>query len=153
MKVKITIIFLLSLIVLSCKSHKEISTIESLSGKYNKENSTCSLTLDSNGEYKINCPILPQSKPLVYGNCNTVSKGVWFAENNNTVKLISENYLKKQKGYEYVLRKEQKFSKDSIYIKVVIPDKDSDYFPMKFRYGFNNLRSNVFYYTQKKYIV
>jgi hypothetical protein len=55
--------------------------------------------------------------------CDYKSKGKWKQLSNDVIELTSEDYYLKQDGYTYELKKEQKFSKDSFYIEIIIPER------------------------------
>ncbi|MEB3802177.1 hypothetical protein INQ45_14240 [Flavobacterium columnare] len=82
--------------------------------------------------------------------CEIASKGKWSVLSNNILKITSEDKYLKQKGFNYEIKKENKLSQDSLYIKINLP-AGSDEFPIKYSFYFN---SNVSKYieTQKTFI-
>ncbi|QYS91729.1 hypothetical protein JJC04_03160 [Flavobacterium covae] len=82
--------------------------------------------------------------------CEIASKGKWSVLSNNILKITSEDKYLKQKGFNYEIKKENKLSQDSLYIKINLP-AGSDELPIKYSFYFN---SNVSKYieTQKTFI-
>jgi hypothetical protein len=67
--------------------------------------------------------------------CDYASKGKWSLVAGNMLEITSENYYLQQKGFEYELKKENKFSQDSLYVIVIFP---SNFHPIKLCLTFNN---------------
>lgn len=76
----------------------------------------------------------------VIEQCEIASKGKWSVLSNDVIELTSEDKYLKQKGFEYELKKENKFSRDSLYIKVNFSN-ELDQLPMKLNFSFNNNNS------------
>lgn len=92
-----------------------------------------SLEIHKNGTYTLNkaevkfTPVIEQ--------CDYASKGKWSVVADNVLEITSEDYYAKQKGIEYEIKRENKFSQDSLYIQVVFPGDFQP--PVKLRFGFN----------------
>lgn len=97
-----------------------------------------SLVLNNDGTYilkKAEIKFTP-----VIEQCDIASKGKWSVLSNDVLELTSENNYLKQKGFEYEIKKENKFSQDSLYIQVNF-SVDIDELPIKLNFGFNNNNS------------
>lgn len=97
--------------------------INDYSGVYKIKGSEQKLELNSKGLY-----ILYNSDSfghLATDLCEYASKGQWKKISSDVIDLTSENYYLKQDGFKYDLKKESKFSQDSIYIDIILP-KDFD---------------------------
>ncbi len=92
-----------------------------------------SLEIHKDGTYKLNkaevkfTPVIKQ--------CDYASKGKWSVVADNVIEITSEDYYSEQKGFDYEIEKENKFSQDSLYIQVVFPEDFQP--PVKLRFGFN----------------
>lgn len=106
-----------------------------------------SLEIHKDGTYTLNKAEL--SFTPVIEQCDYASKGKWSVIADNVLEMTSEDYYTKQKGFEYEVKKENKFSQDSLYIQVVFP---TDFHPVKlgFTFNHNNSKSTT---TDKTYIV
>lgn len=71
----------------------------------------------------------------VIEQCDIASKGKWSILSNEVLEITSEEKYEKQKGFEYELKKENKYSQDSLYINVKFPN---DFHPVKLNFYFNN---------------
>lgn len=85
----------------------------------------------------------------VIEQCDYASTGKWSVIADNVIEITSEDYYTKQKGFEYEIKKENKFSQDSLYIQVVFP---ADFHPVKLDFTFNH-NSSKSVTTDKTYIV
>lgn len=92
-----------------------------------------SLKIDKDGTYTLNKAEI--SFTPVIEQCDYASKGKWSVLADNILSITSEDYYTKQKGFEYEIKKENKFSQDSLYIRVVFA---ADYQPpVRLRFDFN----------------
>lgn len=134
--------------LIGCTSTKgQKLKFQDISGIYERQESSEKLELKSDGTY-----ILWNSEILftpVIEQCDYSSKGKWSVITENVIEITSEDYYTKQKGFEYKIQKENKFSQDSLYIQVVFP---TDFPPVKlgFTFNYNNSKSIT---TDKTYIV
>lgn len=77
----------------------------------------------------------------VIEQCEIASKGKWTTVSNDVLELTSEEKYEKQKGFEYELKKENKFSQDSLYIQLNFP---ADFeLPVNLRFGFNHQKEKI----------
>lgn len=106
-----------------------------------------SLEIYKDGTYTLNKAEI--SFTPVIGQCDYVSKGKWSVIADNVLEITSEDYYTKQKGFEYEIKKENKFSQDSLYIQVIFP---TDFHPVKLDFTFNHNNSKSVT-TDKVYIV
>jgi hypothetical protein len=108
-----------------------------------------SLVLNEDGSYILNkaeitfTPVIEQ--------CQIASKGKWTILSNDVIELTSEDKYLKQKGFEYELKKENKFSQDSLYIKVNFSN-ELDQLPIKLNFSFNN-NNNKLVETEARLVV
>lgn len=116
-------------------------------GKYIRNESTEKLELNPDGTFKLFRSEMNFTP--VFEQCDIASKGKWSIVSNDVIELTSEDNYLKQKGFEYELKKENKFSQDSLYIKVNFP---SDYHPIKLNFYFNH-KNNKSIKTEQTYIV
>lgn len=92
-----------------------------------------SLVLNDDGTYVLNkakitfTPVIEQ--------CDVASKGKWSVISNDVLELTSEDKYEKQKGFDYEIKKENKYSQDSLYIDVKFLN---DFHPVKLNFHFNN---------------
>jgi hypothetical protein len=111
------------------------------------EKNYSSLEIHKDGTYTLNkseisfIPVIKQ--------CDYASKGKWSIIANNVLEITSEDYYTKQKGFEYQIKKENKFSQDSLYIQVVFPD---NIHPVKLGFTFNHNNSKSIT-TDKTHVV
>lgn len=140
-----SLIIILIILFISCRTTNKIaqSSIK-LEGEYFLDSDKMfqafsdmnyhSLTLYTNGTYilkKAEIKFTP-----IFEQCETASKGKWSVLSNDLLELTSEDKYLKQKGFDYDIKKENKFSQDSLYIKVNFPN---DYEPnAKMNFTFNN---------------
>lgn len=130
---------------ISTKSQK--LNVQDMSGVYQRQESAEMLELKPDETYTLwNAEI---SFTPVIEQCDYASKGKWSVIADNVLEITSEDYYTKQKGFEYEIRKENKFSQDSLYIQVVFP---IDFYPVKFGFTFNHNNSKSIT-TDKTYIV
>ncbi|WP_306352562.1 hypothetical protein [Flavobacterium sp. '19STA2R22 D10 B1'] len=122
---------------------KSSSKYQALSDNKNYSN----LEINKDGTYTLNKAIVTFSP--VIEQCNYASKGTWSVIAENMIQITSEDYYTKQKGFEYKIKKENKFSQDSLYIKIIFPD---DFHPVKLDFIFNHNNSKAIT-TDKTYIV
>jgi len=128
-------LILLAFCQLSCKaqiiSPNNLDKI--LQGIYKQKGSSEKLELKSDGSYVLYNP--EDNGYFVIEQCNYSSKGKWKQMSNDVIEITSENYYQQQEGFKYELKKENKLSQDSLYIKVQFP---SDFHPVKLGLYFNN---------------
>lgn len=133
------LIFILSLVfqLIGCISIKNQNTkTQDVSGLYNRQKSTERLELKIDGTYMLLKPEI--SFTPVVEQCDYASKGKWSLVADNVLEITSENYFLKQKGFDYELKKENKFSQDSLYFTVVFP---VDFQSVNLGLTFNNSNS------------
>lgn len=130
---------------ISAKSQK-LKT-HNISGIYTNQISREKLELKDDGTYIIwNDTIYDY---VVIEQCDYFSKGIWSIVADNLLEITSEDYYTKQKGYEYEIIMENKFSQDSLYINVLFP---TEFHPVNLRFSFNYDTSKSIE-TEKNYIV
>lgn len=133
------ILFILPLVfqLIGCATMKS-QKIENrnVTGLYERQKSTERLELKTDGTYLLMRPEVLFT-PIVE-QCDNASKGKWTLVADNVLEITSENYYLQQKGFEYELKKENKFSQDSLYVIVVFP---TDFHPVKLGLAFNNNNS------------
>lgn len=119
--------------LIGCTSIKnQKRSIYNISGVYENQSSLKKLELEPNGKYSIwNAE---NSSDLVFEECEYTSKGKWSVMADNVIELTSEDYYTKQKGFEYEIKEENKFSQDSLYIQVNFP---TDFHPVSLHFSFN----------------
>jgi hypothetical protein len=86
-----------------------------------------------NGEYVLYNPKSKQSPLFV--QCDYASKGKWSIVERNLIQITSENYYLEQAGYKYSIEGERKYSDDSLYIVLKLPDNVP---PLKMTLNFNH---------------
>lgn len=151
---KVLFALIVVFLFIGCISKKTQNLIcQDMTGVYVAQGGGMSLELNSDGTYilwnpKINVFIAQ----AIYG-CDYASEGKWSVMAKNVLEITSEDYYTKQKGFEYEFKKENKFSQDSLYFQVVLPDDYSTHFnPL--RYQINIQYSPTRYVlTDKMYIV
>lgn len=145
---KLLFILIAALQIIGCISMKSQKLkAQDISGVYQRQKSSEKLELKSDGSYILwNAEIL--FTPVIE-QCDYASKGKWSVIAENVIEITSEDYYIKQKGFEYEIEKENKFSQDSLYIQVIFP---SDFHPIKldFTFNHNNSKSIV---ADKTYII
>lgn len=156
---KLLLMFVAAIQLMSCISTKgQKMKIEDLSGIYILETGSkyqalsddknySSLKLHKNGTYILFKAVLTFTP--VIEQCDIASKGKWSVVADNVLEITSENYHGQQKGFEYEIKKENKFSQDSLYIRVVFP---TDFHPVKLGFTFNHNNSTSIT-TDETYIV
>lgn len=143
---------------ISCVSVKEQKLlIEEITGTYIlksdrlyqalSDKNYSSLEVHKDGTYILNKAVISFT-PLIE-QCEYASKGKWSIIADNVLEITSEDYYTKQNGFEYEIKKENKFSQDSLYILVDFP---TDFHPVKlgFTFNYNNSKSIA---TDNTYIV
>lgn len=120
----------------SMNSHK--SENQDMSGIYLRQESTEKLELKFDGTYILFNP--KQTFTPVFEYCEIASKGRWTILSIDVLELTSEDKYLKQKGFEYEIKKENKFSQDSLYIQVNFP---TDFHPVKLNFYFNSNTSKA----------
>src|SRR6218665_156401 len=106
---------------LGCKTQKipQDNIWQNQQGIYKEKGSGSKLELKSDGTYILYnppvrlCPVIEQ--------CEYASKGKWGLLSNYILEITSESYYRQQ-GFKYELKKENKFSRDSLYIKFNLPE-------------------------------
>lgn len=127
---KIITILLLTVHLTGCISKKNNST-NNESVVYENQYSE-RLELYDDGNYVLwNSEATPD---MVIEQCDYASKGRWSKISNDILELTSEDHYITQDGFTYQLNKENKFSKDSLYIKVNFP---TDFHPVELYFSFN----------------
>lgn len=121
--------------------------IQDVSGTYEKQESSEKLELKSDGTYILWNPGI--SFTPVIEQCDYASKGKWSVLADNVIEITSEDYYTEQEGFKYDIKKENKLSQDSLYIKVVFP---SDFHPVSLSFTFNHKNSKSIT-TDETYIV
>src|SRR6218665_3951967 len=106
---------------LGCKTQKipQDNIWQNQQGIYKQKWSRNKLELKSDGTYILYNP--PLGFCLLLEQCEYASKGKWGLLSNDVVEITSENYYRQQ-GFKYELKKENKFSRDSLYIKFNLPE-------------------------------
>lgn len=87
----------------------------------------------------------------VIEQCEIASKGRWATISNDVLELTSEEKYEKPKGFEYEIKKENRYSQDSLYIQVNFPDSVEE-LPIKLHFGFNSNNSKSIE-TEKTFVV
>lgn len=122
---------------LNCKAQNNFN--KAREGIYKQKASSVKLELSSVGTYILYNP--ESNGHFEMEKCNYSSKGQWRQISNDVLEITSENYYQKQDGFTYDLRKDNKFSQDSLYIKINLPDSLIYYkngTPVNFSFIFNN---------------
>jgi hypothetical protein len=128
---------LLAFCQLSCKAQNNLDKAQP--GIYKQKGSSIKLELKSDGTYILDNP--EGNGHFEIEQCSYSSKGKWKQLSNDVLEITSENYYQKQEGFKYELKKENKFSQDSLYIVVNLPDSLIYYrngIPVNFSFTFNN---------------
>ncbi|WP_353334350.1 hypothetical protein [Bacteroides sedimenti] len=133
MKIKVFISIVVFLLI-GCVSTKkqQTSNCDDICGIYKLQKSTGKLELKSDGAYTLYKPKILFT-PVVE-QCEYASKGRWSFVADNLLELTSEDKYIKQKGFEYNIMKENRFSQDSLYVQVIFP---SDFHPVELDLCFN----------------
>lgn len=137
------LILLLPILIVNCVSIKDVKKHEeNLVGVYtlksdklyqNLSNTNySSLEIHRDGVYVLN-KTEESFSPLIE-QCSYSSKGKWSVIARDIIEITSDDYYERQKGFEYEIKKENKFSQDSLYIRVVFP---TDFHPVKSALTFN----------------
>lgn len=130
-------IILLIFCQLNSKAQNKLDTAQQ--GIYKQKGSSVKLELKSDSTYVLYNP--EGNGHLAIEECNYSSRGKWKQMSDEVLEIMSENYYQKQEGFEYELKKENKFSQDSLYITVNLPDNLIYYkngIPVNFSFTFNN---------------
>src|SRR5690554_5676254 len=81
--------------------------VQDMSGVYQRQESSEKSELKPDGTYTLwNAEI---SFTPVIEQCDYASKGKWSVIADNVLEITSEDYYTKQKGFEYEIKKENKF--------------------------------------------
>lgn len=145
---KLLLILVAAFQLVGCVSTKgQKMGVVDLSGIYERQESTERLELRPDGTYTLFNPEILFTP--VIEQCEYASKGKWSVVADNVLEITSENYHGQQKGFEYEIKKENKFSQDSLYIQVVFP---TDFHPVKLGFTFNHNNSKSIT-TDETYIV
>lgn len=131
----------------SVKGQKLKMNTQNVYGNYERQEGSEKLELKQDGIYILRNPEI--SFTPVVEQCEYASTGKWSILEENVIEITSENYYTKQKGFEYDIKKENKLSQDSLYIKVVFP---TDFHPVSLNFTFNYKNSKSIM-TDDKYIV
>jgi len=146
---KNTCVIIALFFLLGCKA-QEFSAVKKsdMSGTYIEKNSSEKIELKSNGAYVLyKAPIT--FSPVIE-QCDYASNGQWSIVSGNVLEITSENYNLQQDGFKYDIKKENKFSQDSLYIRVVF--NNIDFHPLKLSFTFNHNNSKSIS-TDDTYIV
>lgn len=124
---KATLAIIAILVMTGCNTLK-MATLKDLCGTYIRQGNSMKIELCSDGTFVLYNPSQSQFPycGVIIEQSEIASKGKWKLKSSDVLELTSENYYLRQKGYEYELKKENKFSQDSLYIKIIFPD---DYTP------------------------
>lgn len=133
--------------LIGCSSLKVQKTDTQVSGVYIRQESSKKLELKTDGTYVLWNPEILFTP--VIEQCDYASKGKWSILADNLIEITSEDYYIKQKGFDYEIKKENKFSQDSLYLQIIFP---SDFHPISLNFTFNYL-NNKSITTDKTYIV
>jgi len=88
--------------------------------------------------------------PLLFLNCDTASKGKWKMIDQSWIEIVSEDNYLIQKGYQYELLKERKYSDDSLYLNISLA---TGYHPLTFHWGFNYKSSKIIVTTDTSIVI
>lgn len=129
MKSKI-LLFVISFLQLSCHSQQAIKIPKNdneivTQGVFIQKDTGLKLQLTNDGYYTLFNP--ESNEHFVIEQCEYASKGKWKQLSNDVLEIISENYYVQQEGFKYDLKKENKYSKDSIYIEIKLPNEFLNY--------------------------
>jgi hypothetical protein len=103
-----------------------------LVGLYKPKGATKKLNLSADGTYVLYNPDVEFSP--VIEQCEYASRGKWSVVATNLIEITSEEYYINQEGFIHQLKKENRFSQDSLYIQVIFP---TDFRPVRLTFGFN----------------
>lgn len=120
------LIFVILFLQLSCYSQKAIIETKNdneiiTQGVFMQQDTGLKLQLTNEGYYILFNP--ENSGHFVMEQCEFASKGKWNQLSSDVMEIISENYYVQQDGFKYDLKKENKYSKDSIYIELKLPNE------------------------------
>lgn len=118
---KIILAIIATLTIIGCNTTK-IPIAKELCGTYICEGSSKKIELLPDGTYILYNPPLPPFFDAYIERSDIASKGRWNIKSDDVIEIISENYYLRQKGYDYELKKERKYSQDSLYMKVILPN-------------------------------
>lgn len=152
LRMKTISIFCLSLLLTSCailndyaNRHSNYFNHNYLPGIFQRDSSLEKLVLKPDGTY-----VLLRSEnnsDYTYEPFPIASKGVWSRPADNIIEITSENYYRKDPGYEYEVIRENRYSPDSLYFQLVFP---SDFHPVeitidnpKHRYDISTERTSI----------
>lgn len=137
------------LLITGCNSVK-ITTLKEIQGTYKRHNSSQKIEFKSDGTF-----ILYNALPycgVFMEQSEIASQGKWALKSNDVLELISEDHYLKQNGYEYELKKENKLSQDSLYIKIKFP-KYYNIPDAKMCFLFVNIEKEYFIETEKDTLI
>lgn len=122
--------------MISCSTTKVVSlNSKQLQGVYFRQGSSEKIELKFDGTYilkKAEIKFTP-----VIEQCEIASKGKWTILSDDVLELTSEDVFLKQKGFDFELKKENKLSQDSLYIKVNLPNDYEPNVRMTFTFNYN----------------
>lgn len=104
--------------MLACMTPISTSTqVKDFVGIYKQKRSSIRLKFESDGTYILYNPAI-NFTPVIE-QCEYASKGKWSIVSSDVLEITSENYLLRQKGFEYELKKENKFSRTVCISKLI----------------------------------
>lgn len=128
----LSIILVLELTMGCSATRNQIIQTSTPCGQYRQIESGRVLLLGSDNTYVI----IQDPQPQGVERCDVFSRGSWSCVADNVIEITSEDFYQRQKGYEYVLTKEKKFSPDSLYINVILPeDYGQHYYSVSFYFS------------------
>ena len=152
-KILLLVISVFSLVSCKAQNTEEVNKRKEFVGRYISKQSNKNLEINSDGNYILYNP--KSNGHYEIKKCEYASKGKWSKISNDVIEITSENYTTKQKGFEYELKKEKKFSNDSLYIEIKLPTNFTDIKgeeAINFNFVFN-YDNNKSYLTKMKYVI
>ncbi len=126
--------------LISCVTTEKIKTQNRvIQGTYKRSESSEKLEIKPDGTYMLFKPEITFTP--VIEQCKIASKGKWSIVSNDVIELTSEDKYLKQEGLVYEVKKENKFSQDSLYIQVDFPADFEP--PVNLRFCFNYQKEKV----------
>lgn len=147
MKLQILLILFASC-KLVCKAQEIVKKDFSTTNQklYKQKGSSKKLELKSDGSYTLYNA--EGDGHFEIKQCNYASKGKWKQVSKDLLEITSENYYQEQDGFKYEIKKENKFSQDSLYLIINFPDSLIYYkrgVPVNLSFTFNyNLSKSIF---------
>ena len=129
---KKTILAIIAILAITSCNSVRMATMKSLYGTYICQKNSKKIELYSDGTYTIFKPLYSPPFDAYIEQCEIASNGKWNLKSGDVLELTSENYYLRQKGFDYEMKKENKFSQDSLYINIVFPDHYKPYANMHF---------------------